>query len=97
MLRRDDRRDLGAIGLRELHGRRADGAGGAVDQDAVAGLEAERLQIRVGVQSALANHGLAEAQARRHRRDRRRFGHAEVFGMARRNRPGTSRRRDRPA
>ncbi len=33
MPRRNDRRYLGARGLRELHRRRADGAGSAVDED----------------------------------------------------------------
>ena len=79
--RRDDRRHLGAIGLRELHCRRADGAGRAVDEDPVARLEAERLQIRVRIPGSLADHGLAEARTRRHGSDRPLFGHAEIFGM----------------
>ena len=81
MARRDDRRHVGTEGLRELDRRRADGAGRAVDEDLVAGLQAEPLQAAMCVLRALAQHGLIEVGARRHRRDRSVFGHAEVLRM----------------
>ena len=79
--RRDDRRYLGAIGLRELHCRRADGAGRAVDEDPAARFEAERLQIRVRIPGSLAYHGISEARTRRHDSNRPLFGYAEIFSM----------------
>ena len=82
MPRRDDRRHLGAIVLRELHRRRANGAGRAVDQDRVAGLEVEFLQTIVRVPGALADDGLVKARACGHGRDRALLGNAQVFRMS---------------
>ena len=82
MLRGDDRGHLGPIGFRKLHRRRADGAGGAIDQDFVARPYVEFSKPRVGIESALAGHRFVKVRVCRHDGDWRSLGDADIFRLS---------------
>lgn len=81
MAARYDRGNLGAAIFGELKRCRADCAGCAVDQDLVAGFQAEMLDSRIRVKGAFADDSLIEAQIRRHVSDRPGLAHAEIFRL----------------
>lgn len=70
---------VGAVDLRKLHGRRADGARCAVDQDSVAGSKVELLQISVRIPGTLADDHFAKALFSRHDGDSAVCGQAYIL------------------
>jgi hypothetical protein len=70
------------VPLQELDRRRADGAGGAIDQDVLAAPDLGLPDQREGIVRPLGTRcGLLESQVRRHGRERTVFGHRQVLGM----------------